>query len=61
MRQTDLRHLKSYFQSGKTSLTIFYRRKSAGGFRQTAMEMIPADDYSAEHQTLFLLVKNIDR
>lgn len=60
LKKTDMEYLKKYFRSGKTSLSIFYRRKFEDGFKQAAMEMIPADDYSEDNQTLFLYVKSID-
>ncbi len=60
LKKTDLEYLREYFNGGKTSISIQYRRKYADGFKQVAMDMIPADDYSAENQTLFLYVKNID-
>ena len=58
--KTDLEYLREYFKAGKTSISIQYRRKYANGFELVVMDMIPADDYSAENQTLFLYVKNID-
>ena len=60
LKKTDLEYLRKYFNEGKTSISIQYRRKYSDGFKQVAMDMIPADDYSAENQTLFLYVKNID-
>ncbi len=60
LKKTNLDYLSEYFKEGKTSISIQYRRKYTDGFKQVAMEMIPADDYSAENQTLFLYVKNID-
>lgn len=60
LKKTDLAYLRSYFSSGKTSISIFYRRKYADGFKLVAMDMIPADDYEADNQALFLYVKNID-
>lgn len=60
LKKTDLGYLREYFKDGKTSVSIQYRRKYDDGFKQVAMEMIPADDYSADNQTLFLYVKNID-
>lgn len=58
--KTDLEYLKQYFRSGKTSISIAYRRKYTDGFKLVAMEMIPAEDYSEDYQTLFLYVKNIE-
>lgn len=60
LQKTDLNYLSNYFKEGKTSISIQYRRKYPDGFKQVAMEMIPANDYSVENQTLFLYVKNID-
>lgn len=60
LMMVDIEYLKEYFRSGKTSINIVYRRKYADGFKQVAMEMIPADDYEVDKQTLFLYVKNID-
>jgi len=60
LQKTNLEYLREYFKEGKTSISIFYRRKYSDGFKQVAMDMIPADDYAADHQTLFLYVKNID-
>lgn len=60
LQKTDLEYLRNYFKEGKTSISILYRRKYDDGFKQVAMDMIPADDYAADNQTLFLYVKNID-
>ena len=60
LKKTDLGYLSEYFKGGKTSISIQYRRKYADGFKLAAMDMIPANDYTAENQTLFLYVKNID-
>ena len=53
--------MKDYFASDKTSLHIFYRRKFEEGFKQVMMEIIPADDYSNDNQSLFLYVNNIEK
>ena len=60
LEKTDVNYLKEYFKSGKSSISIMYRRKYDDGFKQVAMEMIKADDYKESNQTLFLYVKNID-
>ena len=60
LMKTDLAYLRDYFTHEKTSITIQYRRKYIDGFKLVAMDMIPADDYSEDNQTLFLYVKNID-
>jgi len=60
LKKTDLEYLRKYFNEGKTSISIQYRRKYSDGFKLVAMDKIPADDYSSENQTIFLYVKNID-
>lgn len=60
LEKTDVNYLKEYFKSGKSSISIMYRRKYDDGFKQVAMEMIKADDYKESNQNLFLYVKNID-
>lgn len=59
--KTDLSYISKYFESNKTSLHVFYRRKYVDGFKQVMMEMIPATNYSHDNQSLFLYVKNIDK
>lgn len=61
LEKTNIEYLKEYFKSDKTSISIYYRRKYEDGFKLTAMEMIPADDYTEDNQTLFLYVKEVDR
>lgn len=61
LRKTDLEYLKQYFKSNKTSISIHYRRKYEEKFKQVVMEMIPADDYSEDNQSLFLYVKVVDK
>ncbi len=60
LRCTSLKYIRDYFNSDKSSLHIFYRRKFGNEFKQVMMEMIRANDYSADNQSLFLYVKNID-
>lgn len=61
LRKTNIEYLKNYFLSGKTSITISYRRKYKDEVKQVAMEMVQADDYKNNNQTLFLYVKNVDK
>lgn len=58
---TNIDSIRKFFRNGSRSLNIFYRRKSDNGFRNTKMEMIPAEDYSIENMNLYLYVKDIDR
>ena len=41
----------------KNLLSVFYRRKNENGYEEVVMEMIPANDYMTDVQTLFLYVK----
>lgn len=60
LSKTNIDYMRRYFQEDKSSLTIFYRRKYDDVFKQTMMDIIPADDYSNENQSMFLYVKSID-
>ncbi len=61
LRLTDLQYMKEYFAENKTSLHIFYRRKNGDVYKQVMMEIIPANDYKENSQSLFLYVKSIDK
>lgn len=54
---TNLDFLKEYFHSGKSILSIPYRRKEGSIYRKTVMEMIPASSYTDKSQTIYLYVK----
>lgn len=60
LAKTNLNYMSSYFKSGKAALSVFYRRKYNESFRKVMLEIIPANDYQDEMQTLFLYVKDID-
>ena len=61
LKKTNIEYLKDYFGQDKTSISIEYRRMTDDGFKEAAMEMIPANDYSNDNQSLFLYVKVVDR
>lgn len=61
LAQTNISYLRDYFSRKKNSISVFYRRKIQDEYKQVMMEMIPANDYAEEHQTLYLYVKNIDK
>ena len=61
LRYTNIDYMRNYFAGNKTSLHIFYRRKFGDEFKQVMMEIIPADDYSNDNQSLFLYVNNIEK
>lgn len=60
-KKTNVEFLKQYFKEDKTSISIFYRRKYDSTYKQVVMEMIPANDYTNDNQSLFLYVKTIDK
>lgn len=60
LNKTSLDYMRSHFMNEKSSLSVLYRRKYSDGYKNVMMEMIPANDYTDEIQTLFLYVKNIE-
>ena len=61
LKYTNIEYMREYFAGNKTSLCIFYRRKYEDTFKQVMMEIIPADDYSDDNQSLFLYVNNVEK
>ncbi len=61
LKLTSPAYMKDYFDGDKTSLHIFYRRRYGDSFKRVMMEIIPANDYSPENQSLYLYVKEIDK
>lgn len=59
LSKTDINYLRGYFKNGCSSIGVFYRRREGDSFRAVMMEMLPAEDYSNENQSLFLYVKDI--
>ncbi len=59
LAKTDLEFMKDYFAKGNEVLIIHYRRKQGDGYTQVFMEIIPADDYSPDNQSLFLYVRDV--
>lgn len=60
LNNTSIDWLRKYFKGRKSSLNIFYRRMIDGVYRKVMLEMIPANDYSDDDQSLFLYVKDIE-
>ena len=59
-KKTNIEYLKGYFANGHRFLYIPYRRSVEDDFRQCVMEMIPAEDYSNDNQSLYLYVKMVE-
>ena len=57
---TDIEYLKSYFAAGNEALMFTYRRKKEDDYERVLMDIITADDYSNENQSLYLYVKTIN-
>lgn len=57
---TDINYLRNYFKQGKKSLSIYYRRSFADGYKQVVMDMVPTSTYSHDTQKLYLYVKILD-
>jgi len=60
LSKTSLDYISNHFKNNKSSLSVLYRRKYNDEYKNVMMEMIPANDYTDEIQTLFLYVKNIE-
>lgn len=63
MQHTDVENLRSYFSDGMHTASIFYRRKIANSdsWHRVMMEMMRAEDYRDDNQSLYLFVKDIER
>ncbi len=61
LSNTNIEYMSEYFNGQKTSLSVFYRRKIGNVYKRVMMEIIPANDYSDDFQSLFLYVKKIDK
>lgn len=61
LSNTDIDYLRNYFIQNSRPLHVFYRRKIADSYRRTRMEILPAEDFSDENQSLYLYVKDIDK
>lgn len=58
--KVNIENLSRYFKNNKKVFRAFYRRQSVNGYRKVMLEIIPANDYTDNSQTLFLYVKEID-
>ena len=61
LSHTDIDYLRNYFHQGNSYMCLYYKRRIRDQFRLSLLEMIPAGDYSDDHQSVFMYVKNIDR
>jgi len=59
--KTDLEYLKNYFDSGNKAFEIHYRRNAGEKYQETVMEIIPAPEYSAKNQLIFIFTKDVGR
>ena len=56
----NIESLKSYFRQGNTSFSLFYRRKLDDEFKTVKLEMVLADDYANDNQSLFLYIRYVE-
>lgn len=59
--KTDLAYTREYFSNNKNSVNVYYRRKIDKKYKMSILEMIIADDYKADNQSVYLYIKDIDR
>lgn len=60
LEKTNINYLKNYFSQNNKPMNIVYRRKYGNEYKKVLLEMIPADDYAEDKQSLFLYVKSIE-
>lgn len=60
LHKTDIHFLKNYFAENESYFSFIYRRKYGDVYKHVMMEIIPANDYSDENQSLYLYVKTIE-
>lgn len=58
--KTNLQYLKKFFGSGRPVYVLRYRRKTEGEFKETLLEIIPAEEFSNEEQIVFLYVLTLE-
>lgn len=58
--KTNLEQLSRYFKENNEVFRLVYRRKTDGEYKQFLMEIIKANDYSDDNQSLYLYVKRIE-
>ena len=52
--------LKAYFAEGNDKLQFTYRRNFSGTFKKASLEIVRAEDYKDDNQSLYVFVKDID-
>ncbi len=52
--------IKNYFNAKNPVYCLYYKRKMNGEYKRVMLEMIPTAEYTEEHQTVFLYIKNLD-
>lgn len=52
--------LKAYFAEGNEKLQFTYKRNFNGTFKKASLEIVRAEDYKDDNQSLYVFVKDID-
>ncbi len=60
LSKTTFEYIIEHFVKNKTALCIPYRRKYGEQYKPVVMELVPANDYSDEFQSLFMYVKEVE-
>ncbi len=60
LSKVNLDYLKTYFNTNKNLFRIFYLRRYSEGYKRVMLEIIPANDYSDENQSMYLYEKEIE-
>lgn len=59
LEKTNVENISNYFKQNETPLRVYYRRKIGDEYKKTMMELIKANDYKDDNQTLYLYVKEM--
>ncbi|MDO4458561.1 MAG: GGDEF domain-containing protein [Clostridia bacterium] len=60
LRKTHPDFVRNFFLEGYPVFYVHYRRLIGGEFKKAMMEMVPAPEFTPEHQIVFLFVKNVN-
>jgi len=61
LKHTDLEYLRTFFQTHDEPWRLRYRRKRGNAYKWVMMEIIKANDYSDENQSVIISVKDVDQ
>lgn len=59
-RKTSLAYIGDSFASGSKKVSVYYGLRDGDVYRKTLLEIIPANDYSDTHRTIYIYLKDMD-